>query len=271
MSEQISELEKREQDLKLKQVAGKPTNIEINERSLEAYRQEFAKKGLVITKKEEYPTDDFYLVKKLKQFDALVDPPKGIKKVIQSMVRQPITEFDSKGKAIVKDALYYNGHYHGKDKRDDDIGAEFHEGSYKKPKLVFSLVDPAHPYDSVTGERRGKYTTSGFTHQHYIILPEDKKERRKFLEDLVQKSTGTYMGNLENGHLHFRNPSADNNHSATHGGSFKWDQFCYLSIEELGECQNKRYYKETSTGILKDKDGRRVEWNKSTGKIEAIT
>jgi len=128
--------------LKLKQVAGKPTNIEINERSLEEYRQEFAKKGLVITKKEEYPREDFYLVKKLKQFDALVDPPKGIKKVIQSMVRQPITEFDSKGKAIVKDALYYNGHYYGKDKRDNDIGAEFHEGSYKKPKLVFNLVDP---------------------------------------------------------------------------------------------------------------------------------
>lgn len=49
-----------------------------------------------------------------------------------------------------------------------------------------------------------------------------------------------------------------------------WDQFCNLLIEELGEAQNKRYYKETSTGILKNKDGVRVEWNRSTGKLEAI-
>jgi hypothetical protein len=33
----------------------------------------------------------------------------------------------------------------------------------------------------------------------------------------------------------------------------------------LGEAQNKRYYKETSTGILRDKDDQRVEYNRSTG------
>lgn len=78
------------------------------------------------------------------------------------------------------------------------------------------------------------------------------------------------QSNLENGHLHFRNPSPDNNHSGTYGGSFNWDQFCDLSIEELGEAQNKRYYREKSTGILKDKDGTRVEYDRSTGKLEAI-
>ena len=46
--------------------------------------------------------------------------------------------------------------------------------------------------------------------------------------------------------------------------------FCDLSIEELGECQNKGYYKETSTGILNDKDGTRVEWNRSTERLEVI-
>ena len=55
-----------------------------------------------------------------------------------------------------------------------------------------------------------------------------------------------------------------------HGGSFKWDQFIDLSIEELQECQNKNYYPEKSTGILKDKDGVRVEWNRRTGRLEAI-
>ena len=46
--------------------------------------------------------------------------------------------------------------------------------------------------------------------------------------------------------------------------------FCDLSIEELGECQNKGYYKETSTGILNNKDGRRVEWNRSAERLEVI-
>ena len=186
------------------------------------------------------------------------------------MVRQPVTIFDKTGKAVVKDALYFNGSYRGVDKFGTDIGAPFHEGSFKKPRLVFSFIDPAHPFDSSTGEKRGQYTTSGYTFEHYIILSEDKKLRRKELEDILQKATGTYKGNLGNGHLHFRNPSPDNNHSGAHGGSFKWDQFCDLSIEELGECQNKRYYKEASTGILKDIDGVRVNYNQSTGKMEAI-
>lgn len=160
------------------------------------------------------------------------------------MVRQPITIFDKTGKAVLKDALYYRGTYRGFDKFGTDIGAPFAEGYFKKPRLVFSFVDPAHPFESTTGEKRGQYTTSGFTYEHYMFLSQDKKERRKQLEDIVSKCTGTYTGNLENGHLSFRNPSPDNNHSSTHGGSFTWNQFCDLSIEELGEAQNKRYYKE---------------------------
>ena len=128
-----------------------------------------------------------------------------------------------------------------------------------------------HPtFDSTTGEKWGNYVTSGYTYEHYIFLSADKKERRKQLEDIVQKATGTYTGNLENGHLHFRNPTPDNNHSGTHGGSFKWNQFCDLSIDELNEAQNKNYYREASTGILKDRDGQRVEYNRGIGKLEAI-
>ena len=59
------------------------------------------------------------------------------------MVRQPVTVFNKQGKPEVKDALYFNGIYYGKDKRDNDLGAEFHEGSYKKPKLSFTYSDPA--------------------------------------------------------------------------------------------------------------------------------
>jgi hypothetical protein len=31
------------------------------------------------------------------------------------MIRQPITVFDKTGKAVIKDALYYNGQYRGHD------------------------------------------------------------------------------------------------------------------------------------------------------------
>ena len=34
--------------------------------------------------------------------------------------------------------------------------------------------------------------------------------------------------------------------------------------------QNKNHYKESSTGLLKGRDGHRVEYNRSTGKFEAI-
>lgn len=270
MSSMLNELERKDEELKLKQVAGTPRHIEVNEKSLEATRKVFRDKGLEVTKYTEYPREDYYLIRKQKKFDSIVDPSKGIRKIIESMTRQPVTTFDKTGKAVVKDALYYRGSYRGLDKFGTDIGAPFLEGSYKIPRLVFSFVDPSHPFDSSTGEKRGHYQPSGYRFEHYIFLSEDKKERRKQLEDIVQKATGTYKGNLEAGHLHFRNPTPDNNHSGTHGGSFKWNQFCDLSIEELGEAQNKRYYTEKSTGILKDIDGKRVEWNRSTGKLEAI-
>jgi hypothetical protein len=264
----MNEQEKEEEQLKLVQVTGKPRHIEVNERSLEETRKAFREKGLEITKHTEYPREDYYLIRKQKKFDSIVDPSKGIRKIIESMVRQPVTIFDKTGKAVVKDALYYRGYWRGLDKFGTDIGAPFIEGTYKIPRLVFSFVDPAHPFDSATGEKRGRYTTSGYTFEHTIFLSEDKKERRKQLEDIVSKCTGTHTGNLERGHLSYRNPSPDNSHSGTHGGMFTWDIFCDLSIEELGELQNKRYYTEKSTGQVKDSTGARVAYDHSTKKVE---
>lgn len=264
---EVNELEEKQNKLALKQIAGKPKNIEINERTLVSYREEFTKKGCVITKEEEYPQEDFHMVKKQKAFDALVDPSQGIRKIIESMVRQPITIFNKQGKPEVKDALYFNGYYYGTDKKGNDLGAPFHEGSYKKPKLAFTSTDALNPYDSKTGERRGEYKVSRYVYEHYIYLSEDKKERRKILEDIISKATGTYTGNLSINRLHYRNPTPINDHSGTHGGSFNWNQFCDLSIEELGEAQNKNYYKSKQDGTLRDKDGQRVNYDESTGKM----
>ena len=269
MSIEVSEMERKDNELALRRIEGKPQHIKINERTISAYKQEYAKKGLVPQGEEDYPREDFHLVKKQKAFDALVDPTQGIRRVIESMVRQPITIFNSKGQPEVKDALYYNGYWYGKDKRDNDLGAPFREGYFKKPKLVFAYSDPSNPYDPKSGERRGTYKTSGNTLEHYIFLSEDKKERRKQLEDILQKATGTFTANLKRGgHLSYRIPDPSNNHSGTHGEGFTWDVFCDLSLDELGELQNKGYYTEKSTGYLKDATGTRVSYDPSTKKVE---
>jgi hypothetical protein len=41
-----------------------------------------------------------------------------------------------------------------------------------------------------------------------------------------------------------------------------------LSIEELGELQNKNYYVEKETGQIKDRTGQRVAYDHSTKKVE---
>jgi len=216
MSEVVNELQAQQDKLALNRIAGKPQHIEINERTIQAYKEEYAKKGLTPTREDDYPLEDYHLVAKQKQFDALVDPKQGIRKVIISMVRQPVTVFNKQGKPEVKDALYYNGYYYGTDKRGNELGAEFREGYYRKPKLSFVYTDTTAPYDPKTGERRGQYRTSGFITEHYIFLSEDKKERRKQIEDIVQKATGTSIGNLSTGgHLNYRIPTPNNDHSGT--------------------------------------------------------
>ncbi|MGH9974044.1 MAG: hypothetical protein ACRD93_09125 [Nitrososphaeraceae archaeon] len=49
-----------------------------------------------------------------------------------------------------------------------------------KPKLRFALLDPSHPYDSTTGERKGEYKVAGNTYEHYIFLTENKADRKDF-------------------------------------------------------------------------------------------
>jgi len=265
----VSAMEKEQNELALKRIAGTPRYIEINERTILAYKEEYAKIGLAPTKEEDYPQEDFHLVAKQKNFDALVDPTQGIRKVIDSMVRQPVTILDKNGKPQIKDALYYNGNWYGTSKKGEDLGAPFREGYYKKPKMSFVYTDATNPYDPKTGERRGTYNATGFTYEHYIFLSEDQKERRKQLEDIIQKATGTYIGTLERGHLSYRQPSPNNDHSGTHGGLINWDNFCDLSIEQLGELQNKNYYTDDK-GILKDKDNVRVAYDPSTKKVESV-
>jgi hypothetical protein len=120
-------------------------------------------------------------------------------------------------------------------------------------------------------EKRGKYQLAGNEYMHYIFLSENKADRVKFLNDLMDKSLGTTPESVAyGGHLSYRQASPDNNHSGAHGGNFNWSQFCELSLRELGEAQQKGYYKDEKTGQLKDKDGVRVKFDDNTGKLDAV-
>jgi len=50
--QEINELQQREEQRELNKIAGKPQHIQINERTLESYREEFGKKGLTVQSEE---------------------------------------------------------------------------------------------------------------------------------------------------------------------------------------------------------------------------
>jgi hypothetical protein len=269
MSElEINELHQKQKKAELQKIAGKAQHIEINERTIQAYNEEYTKKGLVPEGEKDYPHEDYHLVAQQKDFDARVDPSKGIRKIIESMIRQPITIFDKNGQPQIKDALYYSGYWYGYDKKDTEWGAPFHEGSYKRPKIAFTYTDAINHYDPKTGERRGSYKASGYKYEYYIFLSEDKKERRKQIEEIVNKAPGTHISTLETrGGLHYRHPSTDNNRLGMHGGSFSFNLFCDLSLQQLGDLQTKRYYTDDA-GIIRDATGTKVSYDPSTKRVE---
>jgi hypothetical protein len=270
MTAEINELLQRDRQLELKKIAGTTKNIKINERTIEAYKEAYREKGMEPEGEKDYPKEDYHLVSKQKKFDALVDPKLGIRKVIESMVRQPITIFDKNGKAQIKDALYYSGYWYGTNKRGDDLGAPFKEGFYRRPRLIFNVSNTGQTkldYDE-QGERRGTWIVGSTIMEHYIFLSEEKKERRKQIQAIINECVDTYPANLESrGGLHYRDPSANNDHSGGHGGGFTWDVFCDLSLKQLGELQNKNYYADDD-GIIRDKTGQRVSYDPSSKKVE---
>lgn len=133
------------------------------------------------------------------------------------------------------------------------------------PNLVFSVTSNKRPFDPETGQKIGSYVNHGSKWNHTIFLSENQKERVKQLNDLVEQWHDTFVEELN---LQYRQLNSENTHDSQRGGSFTWDQFCDLSLQQLGESQGKGYYKD-------DKNTTRqkwvmVEYNRSTGKVSAI-
>jgi hypothetical protein len=259
----MSELETQEiKHLKreLQTIHGKPQNIEISAlKTIKAYDDAYAEKKMQAISKRDYPrsVQGYRACQRLLQFDAIVKPD-SIRTVVNSMIFQPVTINNEK-----KYALYYTGQYYGLDAWESEIGITFNEGYYFKPKLVFKVFDVGNPYDSKTGEKRGNWVAEGYSVIHDILVPENPKERRKFIEKLI-KDRGLDVTNCV---FSYRLASPNNDHGGVHG-QISYNNLCDLTVTQLEELQTKTYYKDSS-GNLMDKDGYRIRMN--NGKIEAIT
>jgi hypothetical protein len=181
------------------------------------------------------------------------------------MVRQPVSVIEDR-KRIVKDSLVFNARIEGFNWADVPMAVEYNGGWFTKPNLVFAVKDNKRPFDPETGQKIGHYTNHGTIYEHTIFLSENEKERVKQCNDLIEKWPDTFVEELN---LQYRQPNSQNNHNSQRGGSFTWEQFCNLSLKQLGEIQGKGYYKDNKN-TLRDKNGVMVEYNRSTGKVSAI-
>lgn len=234
-------------------------------KTIEAFKSEYKNKGLEPDPETDFPKDKRKILERLTRFSAHVDPSKPITKKIISMVRQPVHVLDN-GKRVTKDSLIFNARLEGFNWADVPLAIEYNGGYYFKPNLVFSVKDNKRPFDPETGKKIGSYVNHGPIWEHTIFLSEDKKERAKFLNELLEQYPDTFAEELN---LQYRQPNSQNNHNSQRGGSFTWEQFCNLSLKQLGDIQSKGYYTDDKN-TLRDKNGVMFEYNRSTGKVSAI-
>jgi hypothetical protein len=140
-----------------------------------------------------------------------------------------------------------HGQYVGFDAWDNEIAASFSEGYHFKPRLQFLATDLVNPFDPKTGERRGIWRPVDRLIVHDLFIPEDPKQRRKFLEKLVKDM------DVSNCTFSYRRANPDNNHSSIHS-DIGFNNICDLNVTQLQELSEKAYYKDSS-GNLYDKDG----------------
>jgi hypothetical protein len=96
--------------------------------------------------------------------------------------------------------------------------------------LQFSVKDSKHTFDPQTGQKVGSYNIQGSISEHDKFLQEDKKERVKFLNELLEEYPDTFPEELN---LQYRQPNSQNTYYSPRGGSFTSDQFCNLSLKKL--------------------------------------
>jgi hypothetical protein len=193
--------------------------IPFNERSLQA----FSKEGL------EYRHERGIKMRH-DTFRAKYKPQNGpLQVIIRAMSRQPVITYDEKtGKAIKKDMLTYSYDVIGKDWLHNEMRESDIEGVYTKPE--FRTTTRLNPQ---TGDHIEKREHTGEKQVYYIELTD--KNRKKTIEDIINKSTGTIIDGIK-----FYGKFPD----TPLGRGFRcdlytYDQFINSSLEELEKLGRK--------------------------------
>jgi hypothetical protein len=211
----------------LNSLTGKPQHIQIDAlKTKQAYDDAYKAKGIVATSKRDYPRSGqgYRQIQRLLQFDHLINISKGkIRTVVNTMTVQPVTVEGKK-----KYALYYQGQYIALDSWGSEISHTFTTGYHYAPELQFGVTDVANPFDPKTGERKGSWKAVGFTYEHDIFIPEEPKERRKFLQNLTKDM------DVSNCVFSYRQASPTNNHQSNHG-QISFNNLCDLTFEQEQE------------------------------------
>lgn len=192
------------------------------------------------------PENDFGQLQGLRRLDSIVKPDKGpILKVIRSMHRQLVSEFDEFGKPVKKEYLTLNGGFRGMNWVGEEFSYEFVEGTYKQPVLKKTYKGSVK-FDSATGADLGKMTVTSTKPTYTMELPKDKAARKKYIDNIIDNAKGTHSESV----LYYYKDTVGGFRDAT----FSHIQFTELSIDELRDTSKRGGGERGGPGYYRDKD-----------------
>ena len=209
------------------------------------------------------PRDEWSQLKKLKRLDLTLKAEKGpIQKIITSMARQIIRQPDEKGLLVPKECLTVQGVFKGTDWADMDIEMAFYEGWNKKPIMGKMYLNPSKRFDPETGEDLGKVDVKRSTIEYFYEVPQEKKERKKYIDSIIENAYGSFAENILYYYKELGPGNAPN--SSIRNGTFSYEEFSNYSIEQLrdlshrgGGSKGPGYYRD-SDGKLRDRNNNLV-------------
>lgn len=202
------------------------------------------------------PEKDFTQLQRLRKLDSVIKKEKGpVQKIITSMHRQLVSEFDEFGKPTKKEYLTVIAQFKGTNWAGEDMAYESIEGVYKLP-IVKKTYRGSKKFDPETGEDLGKMTVTSTKPAYYLELPKDKKARKAFIDSIIEKANGTHAENIQYYYKDTFGGSRDN--------TFSYEEFTNLTIEELrnlskrgGGAKGIGYYRDANN-VLRDREGNAV-------------
>ncbi|HSA72352.1 MAG TPA: hypothetical protein VLD84_00185 [Nitrososphaeraceae archaeon] len=144
-------------------------------RTIQAYKDQAAKAGLVLSSADEgqdsgdFPDRPYFTLKRFRRNIAIT---KNHKKIVTSMARQLVNTRNEKNRPAKKEYLTYRGYYSGLTHRGEEHHADFEIGRYEKPKIV---PNGNLTYNQKTGEPIGpEKILSGSETVYTIEVPSSK-------------------------------------------------------------------------------------------------